>query len=683
MAINRKLVPYKTMSKYQILSIIFALALCGLAAGFPKAIAQEETPPAEVIVQTEEVTIADLEVAEPGLLPSSPFYFFKDFGRTIRKFFAFNPVKKIELELKFADEKLAETKKLTETAPQRLEALSRAIENYRRSQEELQARLEALRETSQNPNVDRLLEKLVDRTVKHEKLFAELKEKFSENAVLQQEFETAAERIEETATAAAKRDDPERFAGKLERALVEVPGSDLKHVRSVEILDRIHQKADPKLKEKLSDIREDFTERLKEDIEMFVTERGKEAPEALREALKKLPGDKARRLAILEELRERVEKQTKDALEDAADVLAEEVGKREELADRAEEAIRHARERVEKLAQAMRVVSAVPEAVTRLSREASAHLERAIAALGEKKFGEAFGQARAAEVNARNALRILERERPEGGELKDKITELERKLSAAEERMINLSPELQPKARESLEASRFHLRLATETLAKDESKEAKRHLEEAKSSFRNLERIFHYFRKPIEKREFPTKPERELPPQARPEPPPEAGIVCTQVYEPVCGVDGKMYSNACFARAAGVQIRHKGECGRPRQELKVEPAPMPSPPPAAPESAAPPAGEPVAFKLEADDSGFYPLRTLGVPKGTRVHLTFVVRKTNVYLGGLDFRSAKFKTESVKPGGSTAVEFTADEPFTITSYWPAFGVRKADLRVEVR
>lgn len=111
-----------------------------------------------------------LEKDDVGLLPTSPFYFVKEWGRGIKKFFTFDPVKKAELELKYSDEKLVELEKVAQTT-QRTEALQKALDNYLESQERLTKGLESL---PQNKNTEELLNKLGERMILHQALFDEI-----------------------------------------------------------------------------------------------------------------------------------------------------------------------------------------------------------------------------------------------------------------------------------------------------------------------------------------------------------------------------------------------------------------------------------------------------------------------------------------------------------------------------
>lgn len=239
-----------------------------------------------------------LGLPEPGLLPDSPIYFLKDLGRGFRLFFAFDPVKKAELNAHFADEKLAELAKLSETKPNEADALGDALQNYIEAQKRLAARLESLQGKNRNINV--LLDKLAGRVLDHEKLFDELEERFTEEKVKETEKE-----IGETVKKALKLDG-KKFKERLKEKIKEDKDDDLEDLDVLEQLEEL----DEELEEDLKDVKEELkkadldsngkareevkearTQRQlgddeKEDLESLIRDSQKKIEEAVEEAEK-------------------------------------------------------------------------------------------------------------------------------------------------------------------------------------------------------------------------------------------------------------------------------------------------------------------------------------------------------------------------------------------------------------
>ncbi len=89
---------------------------------------------------------------------------------------------------------------------------------------------------------------------------------------------------------------------------------------------------------------------------------------------------------------------------------------------------------------------------------------------------------------------------------------------------------------------------------------------------------------------------------------------------------------------------------------------------------APPQPTLQTFVIVADDVGANPSQ-INVPKGTIVEITFNVSSSNVYHGGLDFRSSVINSGTIYSGSSKSISFTANQSFDFTPYWPASNIAK--------
>lgn len=149
------------------------------------------------------VSVAVMSPADPGTLPSSPFYFLKEWRRSIQRAFSFGAEAKANTELKISEEKAAEIKATETTEPQNVTALTKALANYQESQARLKSHFEALKQTSDNPNIDKLIEKFTDAATRHEELFKSLIQKAGEKDSVKEAVSNSQSLIEDVAAVAA------------------------------------------------------------------------------------------------------------------------------------------------------------------------------------------------------------------------------------------------------------------------------------------------------------------------------------------------------------------------------------------------------------------------------------------------------------------------------------------------
>lgn len=275
----------------------------------------------------ETVAPADLEVSEPTLLPDSPFYFLKNLSRAVRSVFTFDKVKKAELKLKFASEKLLEVKALAEKT-ENSDVIEKAAKNYEKEIASIKEAADAIKDkASENPTVEKFLDKFVQQQILHTKILEKLEEQVPEQA-MEKIKEARENHLEKFGQVMEKLEDKTNIAERLEKNINEMEGSEFKSLKDIQILKQIEEKAPEAIKEVVREARQVKLEELKEKLETMP----EQIQERFQEYAEKIQGAVEQKLEIIEDLKLELKAvpQVKQKLEKAKERIMEEIKERTE-----------------------------------------------------------------------------------------------------------------------------------------------------------------------------------------------------------------------------------------------------------------------------------------------------------------------------------------------------------------
>jgi len=416
----------------------------------------------------------EISLPNAGITPESPFYFLDRIGEAIQEFLTFNPGAKARLQVAFAAERIAEIKVVLETKGVGARGLDIA-----------QARLEAhaakaadivKEEKQKGREVSALAGEIVDNFHIQRKAVKQIFEGAKDT------FEVGKEELKEALRAAIEAGDTEAQERiRLELAQIEADKdeAEVKKDAAIDALEAEKERLQEELEEK----------KLEEEVQREISKVEEEKQEVLDEAVEEGVVLPAAAFADFDQLLLQAEnalqvgnhrealgfiKQAERSLEQADDLI-DELDKKKELKEEAEEAIREAEEEL-----ALVRAEAEEEGVTlpgEAFSEFNSLLTQAKNALALENFKEAKRLAKQAEDALEDVEKTIEELEKEKEKQEEAAKEEEERIEKKEE-----------KKREEAKKAEEQLKEEQEKI-KEEMKEEEKKVEEQKEAEEEQEKV--------------------------------------------------------------------------------------------------------------------------------------------------------------------------------------------------
>lgn len=294
-------------------------------ASVPEAPAQESSAIAvssEVEID-QNIQAEDLGISDPKILADNTLYQVKSFWQGLRSALTFNPVKKAELKLQYANEKLIEAKKLAEIK-NNPELAVKALEKYQNQISEV-AKIVENASDKMKEKADNLTNKIIDYSFKQQKLIDNLEKKLDvqQGQIAQQAKNQGLEILGKTISGMIP---VEQINNKINGVIDNQKGSEFKNFKNLEILKAVEQKVPETAREAIRQAQQNVLQKLETEINQS------QEKEKFQNYVANIGGDETRHLEIIQEMVQKEIPQTiRQELNKAKEKIIERVEKKMQM----------------------------------------------------------------------------------------------------------------------------------------------------------------------------------------------------------------------------------------------------------------------------------------------------------------------------------------------------------------
>ena len=246
--------------------LVFGATGIALAQEATDTVVAVDQPAVQATVQDEAITAQELDISEPTLLPYSKFYFLKNWKNAIQSVFTFGQVKKAELNLKIASEKLLEARKLAEKT-NNPKILNKATELYQNKIEAVQKNIAKFKETATTSvAVSKFLDKFTKQQILQEQILDKLASQVPASAL--EKIQQVRERqLEQFGQVMQKLEDKDKIKARVEKGLDALKKNDLKPLLNLQIIKKLEDKFPTSTLEQIKQAKTENLQKLNEKLQ--------------------------------------------------------------------------------------------------------------------------------------------------------------------------------------------------------------------------------------------------------------------------------------------------------------------------------------------------------------------------------------------------------------------------------